>query len=141
MALLPWGKRWLWCRDANLNTFTLQINGRIDGVRISADDGHGIGLRRGDVDLAGGSTAGSRNEGWVQRSRNGDGSRHRIRGEADDRNGAVMLIEDIGPRVRDILQNRHHKGIDTHRNRGEHLTEPYGVNRVIDVAAGVGRQS
>ncbi len=84
MALLLWRKRLVMVAvDANLNTSALQVNGRIDGVRIGADDGHGVGLRRGDIDLAGGSAAGSGDEGRVQRSRNGDGGRHRIGGEVD----------------------------------------------------------
>ena len=54
--------RCLWLGDANRDAVALQRDGQVDRVDVGADDGHEVGLRRGDVDLAGWSAVG---DGYV----------------------------------------------------------------------------
>src|SRR5260370_41221171 len=125
--------------DANLNGEALKRDGGVDGIRVRADYGHRLRLRRGDVDLAGWGSGGCGDKGWVDGGGHRDRGDHGVSRQVDHGDSAVLLVDDVGAGA--ILQDGDRAGVDADRDRGEDLTEAHGIYRVGGVAAGIGGQS
>ena len=150
-------------RDTNGDACTLQRDGGVYGVDIGADDGHEVGVRRYDVDLAGGSAAG---DGDVVRmtvlgrsgcvgadaERKRDRSRDRVGAEVDHGDAAgggggcdcsarcgagqiwVAAVDDVGAAVASVLQDTDHDGVYADRDSGDDSAEAYRVDGIGEIA-------
>jgi hypothetical protein len=157
-------------RDANRDACPLQRDGGVDGVYIGANDGHEVGVRRYDVNLAGGSAAGDgdvvrmtvpgrcRRVG-VDAERKWDRSRDRIGAEVDHGDAAcggggcdcsarcgagqtwIAAVDDVGAAVAGILQDTYHDGVYTDRNSCDDSAKAYRVDGIGEIAVWIADQS
>jgi hypothetical protein len=147
--------------DTDGDAFALEGDGGVDGIGVGADDGHELGLGRGDIDFAGGSAGGDGDVvgmavgdcggGGDRRGDQRNGCDDCIGGEVDHRNRAVSrlsgrsraawhagiaLVDDEG--LGAILEDAYHLGIDSDGDRGEDGAEAGGIYGVVGIAVGVG---